>query len=145
MHSLTASRPALRLNRRGIALLLAATLALVPSVALAGGKWSASAPIQQGNASCGADLPQLPVIGSVEFARKGASLAMTFHLDGAAPSATYQASVWSGGCEMLAELGSITTNADGDATASFSVRVKGQSFFATINGANGYNDTTIVP
>jgi hypothetical protein len=138
------ARPTLRVNRRGIALLLAAMLTLVPSVALAGGKWSASAPIQQGNAACGMNQPQLPVIGSVDFSRKGASLALTFHVAGGAANASYQASVWSGECQHLATLGTFTTDGSGNATASYTIRTRADSYFATIY-KDGFNNTTIVP
>jgi len=135
----------IRTNRRAVALLLAAMLTLLPSVVLAGGHWSATAPIQQGNANCGVDLPQLPVMGTVDFTRKGQSIAMTFHLDGAAPGSSYQAELWSGDCHLVQELGTVTTDGSGDGSATFSTRARGQSFFATVYGDNGYNDTTIVP
>jgi hypothetical protein len=134
-----------RINRRGVAMLLAAALVLIPGTVLAGGRWVATAPIQEGNSLCGADVPQLAVIGSVDFDRKGQKLTMTFHLDGAETNASYSAELYSGDCAFLMTLGSITTDANGDGSRSFDVRVPGKSFFGTIYGTNGYNDTPIVP
>src|SRR5829696_6384240 len=145
MRPIVVYRPNIRANRRGIALLLVAILMLMPSVALAGGRWTASAPIQQGNASCGANLPQQPVIGSVDFSRKGQSLTMTFHVTGGDANASYGAYLFSGTCNLLANLGSISTDGNGNASATFSTRTRINSYFATIYGKDGWNDTTIVP
>ena len=128
-----------------IAVTLALALAIVPGTALAARPWSVTVPIQEGNGFCGADMERLPVIGHVTLARRGPTLTLTFALDGALASSSYQASLWDGQtCEMVADLGGIATDGNGDATGTFALRLREDvPYFAAIHGTNGWNDTPI--
>ena len=127
----------------GVALVVpAATSAAAPS------KWTASAQFQYGNASCGADLPQLPILGDVQVTKRAQTIELHVMLDGspALANTTYELWLYSGSCEALADMGPVTTDAFGVADATRHVKSGANgTYFATLHGPNGWNDTTIFP
>jgi hypothetical protein len=114
-----------------------------------GGADSANNPkakIQQGNHFCGADRPDLPVIGFSNYHRSGNTVSVNFHLKKAMPKASYRIDLWGDACSFFGVVGTVTTNSHGVANVSGSVTVPAAStrFFATAAGPNGFNDTPAV-
>jgi hypothetical protein len=139
---------------RGLrAALVAMTLGvalLVPAVtnAAAPAKWTATAQFQFGNGSCGADQPALPILGDVSVTKRAQTIELHVVLDGspAAANTTYELYLYTGGCSQLADMGPVTTDAFGVADVTRHVKTGTvTTFFATLWGPNGWNDTTIFP
>jgi hypothetical protein len=112
----------------------------------AGSPNNPKADIQQGNLFCGADHPELPVIGFTNYHRTGNVVSINYHLKGAVPNATYQVQLWGDFCSMFGVVETVMTNGNGVANASGSVTVPPTStrFFATSFGPNIFNDTPAV-
>ena len=104
------------------------------------------ADIQQGNFFCGANHPELAVIGFVNYHRSGNTVSVNFHLKGAVPKTSYRIELWGDACTPFGILGTVTTNPHGVAnlTASQTVPAASTRFFATAFGPTGYNDTPAV-
>ena len=121
-------------------------LFLTASTAGADSPNNPKAPIQSGNAFCGFDFPELPVIGFANYHRQGNTVSVNFHLKGAIPNATYQVQLWGDFCSFFGVMTTVTTNKNGVANANGSLTVPAAStrVFATGLGPNGFNDTTAV-
>jgi hypothetical protein len=121
-------------------------LFLTASTAGADSPNNPKAPIQFGNAFCGFDFPDLPVVGFANYHRQGNTVSVNFHLKGAPPNTTYQIELWGDFCTFLGVMTTVTTNKNGVANANASLTVPAAltRFFATGLGPNGYNDTTAV-
>jgi hypothetical protein len=104
------------------------------------------ADVQQGNHFCGANHPEFPVIGFVNYHRSGTTVSVNFHLKGAAAKTSYRIELWGDTCTRFGILGTVTTNPHGVAnlTGSATVPAASTRFFATAFGPNGYNDTPAV-
>jgi len=126
----------------------AAVLALVvlalPAGAASGNNPKAS--IQSGNASCGANVSSLPVIGFTNYHRVGNTVSVEYHLKKAIPNSTYLVELWGDSCSFFGIVTTVKTNGNGVANGNGSVTVPASStrFFATAFGPNGYNDTPAV-
>jgi hypothetical protein len=105
------------------------------------------APIQSGNAYCGADESSFPVIGFTNYHRNDATtVSVNYHLKKAIPNSTYYVQLWGNGCDYLGTVAIITTNSNGVANGNGDVTVPATAtrFFATAYGPNGYNDTPAI-
>ena len=108
------------------------------------------AEIQYGNFFCGADHPELPVAGFVNFHRSGNTVRLNVHIKHGLPKNDYLVQLWSGACVPLGSApATVTTNRKGVANANVRFAVPGAvtTFFATLLDADGpvlYSDTTIV-
>jgi hypothetical protein len=102
--------------------------------------------IQQGNLFCGADHPELAVIGFSNYHRSGNTVSINFHLKRATPKASYRIELWGNSCSFFGIVKTVITNGHGVANVNGSVTVPAAStrFFATAFGPNGYNDTPAV-
>src|SRR5215218_284219 len=112
----------------------------------AGSANNPNASIQQGNLFCGADRPDLPVIGFSNYHRSGNTVSVNFHLKNAMPKANYRIELWGNSCSFFGIVKTVKTNSHGVANATGSVTVPAAAtrFFATGLGPNGYNDTPAV-
>ena len=124
---------------------------LVPSAASAAStkNWTATTQFQYGNADCGANDVGLPTLGDLVATKHGGSLDLHVSLDGspATASTTYDLYLYDGACNQVGLVGEVTTDAFGVADVTFK-RVKGNgstSYFATLHGTNGWNDSPIFP
>jgi hypothetical protein len=110
------------------------------------GSSNPKAPIQSGNAQCGANLTTRPTIGFTNYHRQGNMVSFQYHLKGAIPNAAYRVDLWGNACSRFGILATIHTNGNGVANGGGSVAVPAAStrFFATAFGPNGYNDTPAV-
>lgn len=133
-----------------VAMALGVALALPSATFAAGnGKWTANTQFQYGNAACGGDLSGLPVLGDLAVSKHGKTLSLHVTMDGSPATAntTYDLYLFTGACTQLGLLGQVTTNAFGVADVTFNRVSTGgaTTFFASIMGANGWNDTPIFP
>lgn len=136
------------MHKRMLAVAIVALVALgvfALSAAAASGN-NPKAPIQSGNANCGADISTLPVVGFTNYHRTGNTVSIEYHLKQAAPHSTYIVELWGDSCSYFGTVTTVTTNSHGVANGNGSVTVPAAStrFFATSWGPNGYNDTPAV-
>lgn len=133
--------------KRTIACLLTAGALAIPAAALADSPNNPKADIQQGNAFCGADLPNLPVIGFTNYHRIDATtISVEYHLKNAAPNTTYQVQLWGGACSFFGVVGDVTTNKNGVANGTGTVTVPAgeTQFFASSFDGVTFHDTPTV-
>jgi hypothetical protein len=129
-----------------IAALAAASLAL-PAVATADSAENPKAPIQENNFFCGADLPNLNVLGFTNYHRIDATtVSVNYHLRDAEPNTTYEVQLWGGVCSFFGVVETVTTNRNGVANGNGTVTVpEGVTrFFATSWDGSTFHDTPAV-
>jgi len=89
------------------------------------------------------------VLGDLAVSKHGKTLSLHVTLDGtpATANTTYDLYLFSGACGQLGLVGQVTTNAFGVADVTFTrVPMSGATtFFASLMGPNGWNDTPIFP
>src|SRR5262245_13237627 len=103
--------------------------------------------IQEGNGFCGADVPELPVIGFVNYHRTGDTIAIQYHIEKGRPNEDYRIQVWGDFCTFFGELGTIRTNKNGVANFNGTIEVPETTtrIFATAWNDNSFwNDTPAV-
>lgn len=76
----------------------------------AGSANNPKASIQQGNLFCGADRPDLPVIGFSNYHRSGNTVSVDFHLKNAMPKANYRIELWGNSCSFFGIAKTVKTN-----------------------------------
>jgi hypothetical protein len=107
----------------------------------------ATAPIQGGNAFCGENHSELPVLGTASFTRKRNRLTLAVALEHGAPSTTYDVELYGNLCHDLGVKFDLTTNSKGVGKAKGTVEVpEGDTeFFADpYSESTGSNDTPYV-
>jgi hypothetical protein len=95
-----------------LVLALAGTMAIGVTGASAK-SFKATANIQNENGSCGANLEEKEVLGTVKFVRKGNTVAVMAKLKKGIASTTYGIDIANGACELLGRAGEFTTNKKG--------------------------------
>ena len=95
----------------------------------------AKANIQLENGYCSANLPALPVIGTVAFVRKGNTVKLKVSLKKGKPNTAYKVQLAGNGCIEIGEVAAFTTNAKGVGKASGSIAVPAEDteFFADVD------------
>jgi hypothetical protein len=73
----------------------------------------AKANLQGGNGACGTNLPELPVVGTASFSRKGNKVTLAVAMKHGAPSTTYAVILWGNECTELGVPFDLTTNSKG--------------------------------
>lgn len=147
--SITPSGPGRRLRAAIVAMALGVAL-IVPAAtnAAAPAKWTATAQFQYGNGYCGANHPELPILGDLSVTKRAQTIELHVMLDGSPAQAntTYELWLYSGSCSALSDMGPVTTDAFGVADVTRHVKTGSvTTFFASLSGPNGWNDTTIFP
>jgi hypothetical protein len=113
-----------------------------------GNALTATAPIQEGNADCGANLEEVLVLGSVKFTRTNDALRFAVSMEDGAPDTKYEVYIYGNGCRYFGEPVAFTTNRYGVGKAQGTVAIPGgdTEFFADpYDTEDGYsNDTPYV-
>jgi hypothetical protein len=96
----------------------------------------ATAPVQKGNGSCGANQPADPVIGSAKWKRSGNKVSLSVNLTNGRANTGYSVDVVENHCNSVVGLKLINfkTNAKGKGkgTATFEVPGAAKEFFANV-------------
>jgi hypothetical protein len=82
-----------------------------------------TAPIQKNNGYCGRNLRGRPVLGQIVFTRSGNELSLAVSMSNAPADQTYSIYLYTGTCDYLGQLGSITTNSQGTGGGAFTAAV----------------------
>ena len=105
----------MRLSKKGLLLAVATSSLALGANGIASAKsYTAKANLQGGNGYCGANLVELPVIGTANFKRLGNRLNVQIVMTHGAPNTTYYDYVYGNGCELLGVVGQFTTNKKGE-------------------------------
>jgi hypothetical protein len=133
--------------RRTILALAAVAALALPAAATADSAENPKADIQQENFFCGADLPDLSVIGFTNYHRLDATtVSVNYHLKNAAPNTEYEVQLWGDFCSFFGVVETVTTNKNGVANGNGTVTVpEGVTrFFATSWDGTTFHDTPAV-